>query len=49
MSPVGPSLPNGDVRFDGEFQGDSGLIVLAWSFVEIDRGGNRHFQMALAD
>ena len=36
MSDVGPSLPIGDVRFDGEFLRDSGLDVLTLSFVEID-------------
>jgi len=36
MSASGPSLPIGDVRFDGEFRRDSGLDVLTLSFVEID-------------
>ena len=36
MTAVGPSLPIGDVRFDGEFRRDSGLDVLTLSFVEID-------------
>jgi len=36
MTAVGPSLPIGDVRFDGEFRRDSGLVVLTWSFVQID-------------
>src|SRR5262245_26699904 len=35
-SGTGPSLPIGEVRFDGEFRRDSGLVVLTSSFVEID-------------
>jgi hypothetical protein len=31
MSDTGPSLPMSDVRFDGEFRRDSGLVVLTWS------------------
>jgi hypothetical protein len=36
MSPIGPSLPISEARFDGEFWRDSGLVVLMSSFVEID-------------
>jgi len=32
----GPFLPISDVRSDGGFRVDSGLVVLAWSFVAID-------------
>jgi hypothetical protein len=35
-SAIGPILPIGDVRFDGEFRTDSRLVVLTSSFVEID-------------
>jgi len=37
-SAFGPTLPISDVSFDGEFRADSGLVLLTWSFVEIDPG-----------
>jgi hypothetical protein len=36
---LGLTLPIGDVRFDGEFRKNSGLVVLTSSFVEIDPEG----------
>jgi hypothetical protein len=36
MTAIGPSLPITDVSFDGDFRRYSGLVMLTWSFVEID-------------
>jgi hypothetical protein len=35
-SAIGPGLPISQVCFDGGFRRDSRLVVLTWSFVEID-------------
>jgi hypothetical protein len=32
----GPTLHIGDIRFDGEFRRESGLVLLGMSFVDLD-------------
>jgi hypothetical protein len=36
MTAFGPSLPNRNVRSDGEFRRESGLVLLTMSFVDFD-------------